>query len=66
MKETTTKQTYEAPELTVVSFKVEQGFAASGSGPFSTLMFWEDNEADQMEEYTTGNGWNSGSNHFWD
>lgn len=66
MEKTTEKQTYEAPKLTEVSFKVEQGFAASGSGPFNTLMFWENNEPNQMEDYSTGNGWNSGSNHFWD
>lgn len=61
-----TKQTYEAPELTVVSFQVEQGFA--GSGPFDALIFWDEINYgdDQVEDYTTGNGWNSGSNHFWD
>ena len=67
MEKTTAKQTYEAPQLTAVSFKVEQGFA--GSGPFSALIFWEqliDEEQQQVEDYTTGNGWTSGSNHFWD
>lgn len=64
MKETTEKQTYEAPGLTVVSFRVEQGFTASG--PFNTLMFWENNEAEQMEDYEEANSWTSGSNHFWE
>ena len=58
------KKTYEAPSLTVVSFKVEQGFA--GSGPFSSLMFWENNDDEQVEDYETSNGWTTGSNHFWD
>ena len=61
------KKTYEAPALTVVTFKMEQGYASSsGTGPFSELFFWENNEQDQMEDYQTGNGWNQGSNHFWD
>ena len=64
MKEKNGQQTYEAPQLTAVSFKVEQGFA--GSGPFSALMFWENNEAEQMEDYETANSWTTGSNHFWD
>lgn len=36
MKKTTNKnRTYEAPQLTAVTFKVEQGFATSGfSSPF--------------------------------
>jgi hypothetical protein len=63
--EKTTKQPYEAPKLTVVSFKMEKGYAAS-SGPFSTLMFWENNETNQMEDYEEANTWTSGSNHFWD
>ncbi len=29
-------------------------------------MFWEDDSQDNMENYETGNGWTSGSNHFWD
>lgn len=29
-------------------------------------MFWEDDSHDNMENYETGNGWTSGSNHFWD
>ncbi len=69
MEKTTAKQTYEAPQLTAVSFKVEQGFA--GSGPFSALMFWDHiiediDDEQQVEDYETGNGWTSGSNHFWD
>ena len=56
------KQTYEAPALTVVTFKTERGYA------LSSLAFWRTDEDgdDQMEDYTTGNGWNSGSNTFWD
>lgn len=64
MEKTTEKQTYEAPKLTVVSFKMEKGYASSG--PVNALIFWENNDAEQMEDYTTGNGWNSGSNSFWE
>lgn len=62
------KKGYLAPRLTVVCFKTERGYALS----FESLTLWD--EADltyyadgqQMEDYSTGNGWNSGSNHFWD
>lgn len=56
------KKTYEAPALTVVTFKTERGYA------LSSLAVWRTDEDgdDQMEDYTTGNGWNSGSNTFWD
>lgn len=69
MKENYQKQPYEAPELTVVSFKVEQGFV--GSGPFGSLIFWDHiiediDDEQQVEDYTTGHNWHSGSNHFWD
>lgn len=64
----TEKKNYTPPTLTVVRFKTERGFASSG-----TLLdqleftFWNsDNGSDQMESYSTGNGWNEGSNHFWD
>lgn len=65
METTITKQTYEAPELTVVSFKVEQGFV--GSGPFASLMFWNIliDGGQQVEDYTTANDWDSGSDNFW-
>lgn len=57
------KRPYEAPQLTVVSFKVEQGFA--GSGVLSSLMFWENSEQDNMENYETQDNWHSGGQ-FWD
>ena len=63
--EKTPKKAYTPPCLTVVSFKAERGFALSGL--FGEFIFWDDSEgSDQMENYSTGNGWNEGSNHFWD
>ena len=60
MKKTTNKnKTYEAPQLTVVSFKVEQGFAGSGS------YFTHKKEFGQEVGTTfdrTGYGQESGSN----
>lgn len=66
-----TKKNYEAPQLTTVSFRAERGYATSGSHP---LKLWEDTdmhilmntENHDVEIYETGNGWNEGSNHFWD
>lgn len=66
MKEMKEKRSYLPPQLTVVSFKSERGYATSGPGPFDFFLFWQNNDADQMEDYETGNGWNEGSNHFWD
>lgn len=58
------KKEYTAPVLTVVTVKAERGYATSGV--IDHLMFWEDNSQENMENYETGNGWTSGSNHFWD
>lgn len=60
-KSSNEKKTYEAPQLTAVSFKVEQGYAAS------TRMFWngdEDLSQDNMENYETQENWHSGGQ-FW-
>lgn len=60
------KTAYVAPGITSVSIKAERGYALS----FPELTLWDLNESaygsQQMEAYETGNGWNSGSNHFWD
>ena len=49
MKKTTNKnKTYEAPQLTAVTFKVEQGFATSG---FSSLFIHQ--QDGYAEEATT-------------
>lgn len=61
------KKSYEAPRLTVVGFKAERGYAASGPFELDEFLLWDnDQSTEQMESYTTGNGWNEGSNHFWD
>lgn len=57
------KKPYEAPQLTVVTFKVERGYATSGVP--SSLMFWENSEQDNMENYETQENWHSGGQ-FWD
>ena len=58
------KKEYTAPALTVVTFKAERGYVLSGL--VDQLMLWENDSQDNMENYETGNGWNSGNNHFWD
>ena len=47
-----------------MQLEAECGYATSGV--IDHLMFWEDNSQENMENYETGNGWTSGSNHFWD
>ncbi len=47
-----------------MQLEAERGYATSGV--IDHLMFWEDNSQENMENYETGNGWTSGSNHFWD
>ena len=70
-----TKKDYETPQLTVVSFKAERGYASSGEGLMSQLKFWDwesgglamsADEGNNIEVYESGNEWNQGSNHFWD
>lgn len=56
------KKRYESPEVTVVSFRVEEGFQNSRM-QFSLYHETEDN---QMEDYTYKEGWsNEGTNTFW-
>ena len=58
------KKEYIAPQLTVVSFKTERGYAGS-----IDLTFWlaiQNNEYEQMEAYETSNGWTQGNSTFWD
>lgn len=71
MEKTNKKAPYEMPKLTVVSFRAERGYASSSI--MSSLKFWEWQDGglamedqNHVEVYTTGNGWNEGSNHFWD
>lgn len=49
MEKTTAKQTYEAPDLTVVSFKVENGFVISGD-PRAIFGGWNGNSGSDAEE----------------
>lgn len=63
------KKVYDAPQLTVVSFKAERGFATSGGlFDFEQLMLWENSQPGQrqMENYIVANDWNENSTGFWD
>ena len=60
------KKEYIKPELTVVSFKVEKGYAESIT---LTLNLWlaslSDPTNNHMESYEIGNGWMEGTDNFW-
>lgn len=58
----TEKKQYVAPELTVVTFKTERGYALSGA--LESLSFWETGDADQMEDYSEHSDWHE-SGGFW-
>lgn len=56
------KKSYIAPQMQVVSFKVEQGFVGSN---FAQLLFWSTPTVDQVEDYSIRSGWtDDGSNTF--
>lgn len=57
-----TKKVYEAPDLTVVSFKAEKGYAASGD-PLAAFGLWDGDPSNNAEtpaiddyEMETNNG----------
>ena len=60
------KKEYIKPDLTVVSIKVEKGYAESIT---LALNLWlaslSDPTNDHMEAYETANGWTEGTNNFW-
>ena len=63
MKKTTNKnKTYEAPQLTAVTFKVEQGFATSGLSSLFTHQ-----QDDYAEDVTTfsRDGYGSAAEQSW-
>lgn len=47
------KQTYLKPEITVVTFKVERGFAGTGENP-TTLGVFSHSKSDNWDNVTTG------------
>lgn len=57
------RKEYVAPQLTVVSFKVERGFSASNP-ILDQIMFWEMDNREQVEEYSEHSIWNNGEG-FW-
>ena len=59
-----TKKEYVAPQLTVVTTKVEKGYASS-----INLIFWlaiNNNNYEQLEAYDPHNTWSQGTDAFWD
>lgn len=68
------KADYLAPKLTAVSFKAEKGYALSNLLVEELQLITLDdavvgvdpNSQTYVEAYETGNGWTTGSNHFWD
>lgn len=67
------KIVYDPPRLTAVSFKAETGYASSNIIVEELNLIMLDNNyfidpgsQTYVEVYETGNGWNEGSNHFWD
>lgn len=60
----TEKETYIAPAITVVRFKVEQGFQASGIPLFLLLRSTEESHT---ESFSTHDDWGTGGdNSFWE
>lgn len=61
----TQKQQYQAPQLTVVSFRIERGFAASGT-PLESMMLLFDSEHDaqQQESWSEHSTWSSDGDNF--
>lgn len=61
------KKDYEAPGLTVVSFKIERGFQASMmSMSFRAIETGQTlNESDYMEAQRTSYGWSESNNDSW-
>lgn len=69
--EMTFKRPYEAPRLTIVSFKMEQGYAISKVGMFKLGDFYCDNGNDAWDGSTTGGnqfggGWVDNGGSAWD
>lgn len=62
------KRIYEAPSLTVATFKAEAGYAQSLRS--LALWQWADGQSvsqqRHMEDYTVGNSWDQSTNAFWD
>lgn len=69
------KAAYYPPQLTAVSVRPERGFATSANLLVEdlqlimldqTIVGIDPSSQTHVEVYETGNGWNNGSNHFWD
>lgn len=61
------KRPYQSPKLMAVSFQVESGFTTSNnSNSIQLYNKLENNNQQPMEDYSTVNGWTSGSNQFWE
>lgn len=59
------KKTYTAPQLTVISFNTEKGYA--NSLVFLTLILNNPSDTEQMQTYSVRDDWGTGDdNRFWD
>lgn len=61
------KKAYVMPAVTVVEFRSEQGFAASGAGGVDLvdLLFFQDG-SQETESFSSHGTWTEGSNGFWE
>lgn len=59
------KKEYIAPQLTTVSFNVENGFVLSGNQVLDQMILWDNSDdSQQVEDYQQHSIWNDG-NGFW-
>lgn len=67
------KKEYDAPQLTVATFKVEQGYAASGRGILTLGDAWDNYCSDAWDGSTSGSnggrfgsGWTDNGSSAWE
>lgn len=64
-----TKKVYETPQLTVVSFKMERGYASSGIEPEHTFLLGlissSENSDRALESRTEAGYWGGGDENSW-
>ena len=65
MKTPTKKKTYVAPQLTVASFKVERGYAASGGMFLSLEMLFTPDEETIEQRDASGGYFGGGDGNSW-
>lgn len=63
-KTTTDRKAYEPPRLTVVTFKIERGYAVSGEGPLAGVFRLGNSFSDGGGDAWDGSSSGSGGNRF--